>query len=160
MSPRASRPAARRRAAKGPRPAGARAARPRTKSPPAAPAPAARRSRTAPGSGALPGATRDVLGPIAVTAAIHAPGRVRTETDPRGWGRVVVSGPGRRRLPGGREDTREHVVTAAYDGTFLQLTYRVAGRLVDSLFLAGPKRSDVAATEAFLERHASRIAPA
>jgi hypothetical protein len=100
---------------------------------------------------------REVLGQIQALAESMAPGRVRRTKDPKGFTRIEVAGPGKRRLPGGRDDDREHRVTLAYDGAFLQMTYRVGERLHDSRLLSFPATADLAEVEAFLRRALARI---
>jgi hypothetical protein len=86
-----------------------------------------------------------------------APGAVRRRVDREGRGFLEVSGIGKRRLPGMRVDRREHRLSAAYDGDWLQLKLEVAGDLVDSLALPLPKAPELRAAREFFARHAPRI---
>jgi hypothetical protein len=98
-----------------------------------------------------------MLGQVAALADGLAPGRVRRTKAPDGWARLEIVGRGKRRLPGCRPDERPHVVTLAYDGAFLQLAFRVDGRLADSRLLSLPTTADLRAVEEFLRKALARV---
>jgi hypothetical protein len=101
---------------------------------------------------------RRLLARILAAVERLAPGGARGETArTRPWGRVVVDGPGTRRLPGLRIDRRAHVLSAATDGRWIQLSYRVDGDLRDAETVFAGDRDALGRVRAFFEDRLERV---
>jgi hypothetical protein len=87
-----------------------------------------------------------------------APGAARASAvAEKQWGILAIVGGGTRRLPGMRFDRRKHEIRAAYDGQFLQLTYRLEGVLLDSATLPGPAPGRLGDAVSFFRKHLPRV---
>src|SRR5436190_15058886 len=115
-------------------------------------------SRPSPWSRLKSAAQRRLLEALHASVEGIAPGAARPSVvAEKQWGVVTVAGGGTRRLPGLKLDRRAHEIRAATDGEWLQLTYRVDGRLVDSATLAAPRPDRLQEGTAFFAKHLPRV---